>query len=106
MVGICHAIKGRDLRLRDAQPRENRRQNCTRSARNWRRKEISPAGDAGRAALDRLTAKTRSGKNFRPYFAQNRRAIPAPGRYFDLADPGVVRETARRAAGHRDAVII
>ncbi len=72
---------------------------------NLRRRDW-PAGDAGRAALDRLTAKTRSGKIMRRILRiKSRRAIPAIwARYFDSRQDRR-GGNARRAGHHRDAVI-
>ncbi|WP_346352852.1 AMP-binding enzyme [Klebsiella pneumoniae] len=51
---------------------------------NWVRKDW-PAGDARRAALDRLLPKTRSGKLCAVFCTKLRRAIPTTGRYLDAA---------------------
>ncbi len=95
VVGIPHNIKGQAIYAYvTLNHGEEPSPELYAEVRNWVRKEDRPAGDARRAALDRLPPKPAPAKLCAVFCAKLRRAIPATWRYLDACRSWRGREAA------------
>lgn len=106
VVGIPHAIKGQAIYAYvTLNHGEEPSPELYAEVRNWVRKEIGPLATPDVLHWTDSLPKTRSGKIMRAFCANRGGRYQQSGRYLDSRRSWRGGETARREAGHRDAVI-